>query len=470
MSATVTVPDDLRRRLKEHGQEHVLSWWDRLDDTGRRGLLDQVRGLELAGLRELYARREERFQLPEPERIVPVPVTRLGGDTGPARRRGEEALRRGEVAVLMVAGGQGSRLGFDHPKGMFPVGPVTEKSLFQIHAERVLALGRRYGRPIPFLVMTSDATHDETEAFFRANRWFGLPADDVTFFKQGTMPALDLGTGKLLMESPGRLFLSPNGHGGTLAALRDHGLLDRLRRRGVRQVFYFQVDNPLVKVADPVFLGHHLEAGAEASSKIVPKEGPEDKLGNMVLIDGRCGMIEYIDLPRELGEQRDDQGRLRIWAGSPAIHIFSLDFLDRVAAAYDRLPFHFAKKKVPHIDEGGKPVEPKKENALKFEKFIFDVLPLAERWTVVETTRREEFEPLKNATGPDSPESVRRALGRLAADWLEAAGVRVPRDGRGDPAVALEVSPLFALDRGELAAKLAKLGKPVAIDAPRHFG
>jgi UDP-N-acetylglucosamine/UDP-N-acetylgalactosamine diphosphorylase len=470
MGETVTVPDDLRRRLKDHGQEPVLAWWDRLDDAERRGLLDQVRGLDLEQLARLYSRRDERFPLPGPERIHPVPVTRLGGDTRAARRCGEEALRRGEVAVLVVAGGQGSRLGFDHPKGMFPVGPVSKKSLFQIHVERVLALGRRYGKPIPFLVMTSDATEAETEAFFREQRYFGLPADDVLFFKQGTMPALDLATGKLLMESPGRLFLSPNGHGGTLAALKGQGLLDRLRRRGVRQLFYFQVDNPLVKVADPVFLGHHLEAGAEASSKVVPKEGPADKLGNLVLLDGRCSMIEYSDLPRELGEARDEQGRLRIWAGSPAIHIFALDFLDRVAARDDLLPFHFARKKVPHLDESGRRVEPGKENALKFEKFIFDVLPLAERWTVVETARREEFEPLKNPTGADSPESVRRALSRLAADWLEAAGVRVPRDGQGDPAVPLEVSPLFALDREEFAAKLAKLGKPVAIDGPRYFG
>src|SRR5262249_3791534 len=158
---------------------------------------------------------------------------------------------------------QGSRLGFDHPKGMFPVGPVSQKSLFQIHAERVLALGRRYGEPIPFLVMTSDATDAETQAVVREQRWFGLPADAVVSVEQGTTPGRDLATGKLLMESRGRLFLSPNGHGGTLAALRGQGLLDRLRRRGVRQLFYFQVDNPLVKVADPVFLGHHLEAGAE---------------------------------------------------------------------------------------------------------------------------------------------------------------------------------------------------------------
>jgi UDP-N-acetylglucosamine/UDP-N-acetylgalactosamine diphosphorylase len=294
-----------------------------------------------------------------------------------------------------------------------------------------------------------------------------LQSSDVFFFRQGTMPAVDLETGRLLLEAPGQLFTSPNGHGGTLTALADSGLLHALQERRIRHLFYFQVDNPLVKLADSVFLGHHLLARSQASSKIVAKEGPKDKLGNMVLIDGRCSMIEYSDLPEDLARQTDAEGRLRIWAGSPAIHFFDLEFLTYVTADAERLPFHLARKKVPYVDETGKVVEPSKENALKFEKFVFDVLPLAERWTVVETNRREEFEPLKNATGPDSPATVRRALSRLAADWLEAAGVRVPRDSQGEPAVPLEVSPLFALDDKELAAKV---GKPVAIDGPRYFG
>jgi UDP-N-acetylglucosamine/UDP-N-acetylgalactosamine diphosphorylase len=465
----VTVPDDLRRRLKEHGQEHVVAFWDRLTDAERRGLLDQLRAIDLDQLRRLYARRDEKFVVPAADRIVPAPVARLGEDTAELRRLGEDALRRGEVAVLIVAGGQGSRLGFHHPKGMFRVGPVSDKSLFQIHADKVLALGRRYGRMPPLLVMTSDATHDETVAFFRQHDFFGLPAADVHFFRQGTMPALDLATGRLLLEAPGCLFTSPNGHGGTLTALADSGLLTRLEQQGIRHVFYFQVDNPLVKVADPAFLGYHLRACAEASSKVIRKEGPTDKMGNMVLIDGRCSIIEYSDLPAELGERRNAHGQLWIWAGSPAIHFFSVDFLRRMTADSEHMPFHIARKKVPYVDAAGNRVEPRRENALKFERFIFDVLPQADRWAVVETTRHEEFEPLKNATGPDSPDMVRRALTRQAANWLEAAGVPVPRDAEGESAVPLEVSPLFALDAEEFAAKLERLGKPVAIDRPRYF-
>jgi UDP-N-acetylglucosamine/UDP-N-acetylgalactosamine diphosphorylase len=462
------VPQDLRDALRRHGQEHVLAAWDRLDAGERAELVEQLRRIDLGMLARLYAERERTFPLPLPEKIAPVPVIpRDATENAERRRLGEEALRRGEVAVLVVAGGQGSRLGFDHPKGMFPVGPVSGNSLFQFHAEKVLALGRRYGVLPPFLVMTSPATHDETVAYFREHRFFGLPEDEVRFFCQGTMPALDLAKGRLLMEAPGRLFLSPDGHGGTLTALARSGLLEQMRSRGVRHVYYFQVDNPLVGVADPVFLGHHVTLRSEASSKVIPKEGPTDRLGNLVQVDGRCTIIEYSDLPDELARQTGPDGRLRLWAGSPAIHVFDADFLARVTAGATGLPFHVARKKVPHVGPDGREVRPEKENALKFERFVFDVLPLAQRWAVVETTRREEFLPLKNATGADSPAEVKRAISNLAADWLAAAGVTVPRDAAGNSAVPMEISPLFALDAEELSAKADPGWR---IDGPRCFG
>ncbi len=462
----LSVPDDLRQRLRQYGQEHVLAFWDTLGDPERRELLDQLRGLNLEQFRGLYAARDKTYALPSADRIAPVPIARLGDDRQ-TRDLGEEALRRGEVAALIVAGGQGSRLGFEHPKGMFAISPIKEKTLFQIHAEKVLALSRRYGKPLPLLIMTSPATHDETVAFFKEHRFFGLPEGEVFFFQQGTMPALDMATGRLLLEARGRLFASPNGHGGTLKALADTGLLERLAARGVRHVFYFQVDNPVVKVADPAFLGFHIAERADVSNKVVPKEGPTDKLGNLVLIDGRCGMIEYSDLPEHLARQTDEQGELRFRAGNPAIHIFSVDFLKRVTGDAEAMPFHVARKKVPCLDEHGNPLEPTKENALKFEMFIFDALPRADRWTVVETSHREEFQPLKNATGPDSPQTVRQAMSNLAADWLERAGATVPRQANGDSAVALEVSPLFALDAEELAAKV---GKGTRIEKATYLG
>jgi len=463
-----TVHDDLMRRLRAAGQEHVLRRWDGLNDDERRELLSQVQGLDLDQLRRLYADRDRAYTPPSWDAIRPVPVVPADSPDNPRYRRlGEESLRRGEVAVLVVAGGQGTRLGFDRPKGMFPLGPVTNKSLFQIHAEKVLATRRRYGAAVPFLVMTSQATDAPTREFFAQNQYFGLPKEEVHFFTQGTMPALDLATGKLLMEAPGRLFLSPDGHGGTLTALASGGLLARLRDRGVRHIFYFQVDNPLVKVADPTFLGCHIDQRSEASSRVIPKLGPTDKLGNFVQIDGRCSMIEYSDLPLEMARQTDEGGRLRLWAGSPAIHYFEVDFLTRVTAGTGQIPFHVARKKAPYLDDEGRQVHPEKENALKFERFIFDVLPLADRWAVVETSRKEEFAPLKNATGADSPEAVKQAISDLAADWLDSAGVKVPKRPDGGAAVALEVGPLFALNVEEFAAKV---DRDTRIDGPRYFG
>jgi UDP-N-acetylglucosamine/UDP-N-acetylgalactosamine diphosphorylase len=460
----VVVPEDLRDRLSQYGQGHVLARWDRLSESEKAALLEQVCSLDLAQLQRLYDARTESYVVPERARIAPVPVARLDPQDVATRLCGEASLRAGEIAVLIVAGGQGSRLGFEAPKGFFPIGPVSQRSLFQVHVEKVLALGRRYGKLLPLLIMTSPATYDATEAYFKENRNFGVSADQLHLFCQGTMPALDLKTGQLLMEGPGRLFTSPNGHGGTLTALADSGLLDRLCTEGIKHVFYLQVDNPLVKIADPLFLGHHLLADAEASSKIVPKEGPADKLGNFVLIDGRCSMIEYSDLPEDMARETDENGRLRFWAGSPAIHIFSTQFLARVTQGRLRIPFHVARKKVPHLNENGELVKPQSENALKFEMFIFDVLPLAQRWTVVETSRSEEFVPLKNATGPDSPATVRQALTDQAASWLEHAGIRIPRTPDGHGAFPLEITALLALDADELAAKL--MGKKLEIRGP----
>ncbi len=226
---SMTVSQELRQQLHHYRQDHVLAWWDRLDDAERRGLIKQLESIDLERLAQLYGEREHTYRVPDSSRIKPLDIVPAdAADNGVMRTAGEDTLRRGEVAALIVAGGQGSRLGFDHPKGMYEIGPISRKSLFQIHAEKVLALGRRYGKQPPLLVMTSPATDAETRRFFAEKAYFGLPGEEVFFFCQGTMPALDLATGKLLLEAPGRLFLSPDGHGGTLTALAKSGLLEQL--------------------------------------------------------------------------------------------------------------------------------------------------------------------------------------------------------------------------------------------------
>lgn len=441
-------PDDLLDRLRHHGQDHVLTGWDRLSAAGRAGFAARLAAVDLDELAALFATSQRPSVAASLADLAPIPVE--DGDTLPAaaREAGEAALRRGEVAALVVAGGQGSRLGFDKPKGLFPVGPLSGASLFAFHAGQVLALSRRYGKPVPLLVMTSHATHADTVAFFAHHRDFGLAPGQVRFFQQGTMPAVDLQTGKLLLDAPGRLALSPNGHGGTLTALADSGLLAELKAAGVKHVFYFQVDNPLVRIAEPGFLGRHIQTGSEASTKVVFKEKPGEKVGVLALVDGRCGIVEYSDLPAELAEWRAADGALAFNAGNTAVHLFAVPFLERVTGGAGRLGFHLARKKVPYYDPAtGQTVTSAVENALKFELFVFDALPLADRWLVVSCRREDEFAPLKNATGPDSAESVRAAILDRSRRWL----------GLPPGAPPFELHAPWALDPAEARAKAVGL-------------
>jgi UDP-N-acetylglucosamine/UDP-N-acetylgalactosamine diphosphorylase len=299
--------------------------------------------------------------------------------------------------------------------------------------------------------MTSPATDAPTRLYFKRKNYFRLPPQDVWFFCQGTMPAVDFESGRLLLEAPGKLCLSPNGHGGTLTGLHASGMLDRLEQLGVNTIYYFQVDNPLVNLGDQVFIGRHLLEKAEVSSKVLPKTGPMEKVGNFLLVDGRCSMIEYSDLPEAWANEKDEQGSLTFWAGNPAIHLFDVAFLRRMTQEADRLPWHLAHKKVAHLDTSGQLVSPAKENALKFERFIFDVLPHAERWTVLPTEREDEFAPVKNKDGVDSPAAARALMCAQTRRWLKNAGVEVPEG------VKVEVSPLYAMDALEMEADADRL-------------
>ncbi|WZO99585.1 UTP--glucose-1-phosphate uridylyltransferase [Isosphaeraceae bacterium EP7] len=471
------VDPTLAARLAKNGQSHLLRWWDELDGPARDSLTAELEAIDFDRLTTLV----DELVLHEPEtspasdRIEPIQVSRLPRTDGErvSRRHiaevGSTALANGEVAVVVVAGGSGTRLGFEGPKGTYPIGPVSQASLFQIHAEKVAALSRRYGRVVPLYVMTSPENNAATVAFFAERKDFGL--QHVRFFVQGQMPAVDRATGKVLLAEKGHLALSPDGHGGTLAALAAQGAggspscLDEMRTMGVRTLFYFQVDNPLVKIADPAFVGLHRSANAEMSFKVVEKQAPDEKLGVVVSVDGKPQVIEYSDLPDELAERRDPDGGLQLWAGSIAVHILERSFVERLVNGL-HLPYHRAIKKVGFIDDAGNQVKPDLPNAVKFETFIFDALPLAARFAIVETDRAVEFEPLKNATGTESPTTVRQRMSDLFAAWLEAAGAHVSRRPDGSAAFPIEISPNFALDSAELKAKLAH---GLIVDAPLYL-
>ncbi len=421
--------DELKEHFSAFGQEHVFRFWDQLSTLERDSLVGQAEHIDLELLRETFRKTREETAA-QTLAISPPSVIRLcerGGEAtrwAEAKLRGEELLRAGKVAPFVVAGGQGTRLGFPGPKGAFPVGPLTQRSIFEIQAEKIRGLARRTGAKFPWYVMTSDATDADTRHFFATMDFFGLSEDEVFFLKQATSPAVDF-QGRLILESRSRIFESPNGHGGSLTALNDSGALDHMERRGIETLFYYQVDNPLVRICDPAFIGFHAEAASEASSKVVAKCDAAEKMGVVALVNDRLGIVEYTELDEEQSRAVDESGELLFWAGNMAVHLFERDFIRRMAAqANQALPLHPSAKKIPFVDEAGEPVAPEEPNGYKLERFVFDALPFAQNGCVVEASRTQEFSPIKNAEGADSPATARVDLIAEYHRWLGAAGVQ----------------------------------------------
>jgi UDP-N-acetylglucosamine/UDP-N-acetylgalactosamine diphosphorylase len=443
---------DAQAVLARHNQAHLLRFWDRLDGAARGALLAQIEMLDFDGIARMQALLAGQGGVvtadePRPAAVVEFDVAARAR----AAARGQAELLAGRVGVLLVAGGQGTRLGFDGPKGAYPIGPVSQAVLFHFHARKVLALSRRHGVSVPLYIMTSDANAAATRACFEQHDFFGLPQSDVFFFQQGMWPALDP-QGRVILDAPGHIFMSPDGHGGTLSALAASGGLADMERRGLATVFYFQVDNPMVEVADPAFLGVHLEQQADVSIKVCAKRDPQEGLGVVVERGGRCEMVEYTELTVAQKQQRTSAGELYFKYGSVAIHVFSLPFLKQ--ESLKPLPLHVAHKKIPVCGEDGRVITPAAPNGYKFEKFIFDVLPDARRVVNLAFDRREEFSPVKNAAGADSPDTCRRDLGAKWSRWLAAVGVAVPVDENGQPLVPIEIDPCLALDPADLKARL----------------
>jgi len=454
---------EIRGRLGAVGQEHLLTFFDALDDRGRTELLERIGAIDIERLPDLV----ERFVLSKPSlapptNLTPAPYLALDPatpgrewDHSQALLDGESLLGAGRIAAFTVAGGQGTRLGFDGPKGMHPAGAVTGKPLFRCLAEWIIAAQDRFGGVIPWCVMTSPINHAETVAFFRDQKYFGLDPADVMLFEQGVMPTLDKDTGRVLLAHRDAPAVNPDGHGGSLRALWTSGAIEHLRARGVEHLSYVQVDNPLARMIDPCFIGLHANhpgSSGEMSSKMLEKTDPAEKVGLLCAIDGRVSMVEYSDLPEQLARERDGD-RLRFNAGNPAIHMLGIEFIARLNQSDEgfALPYHRAEKKTPFIDvASGELINPTEPNSVKLETFIFDALALCERSLILETDRVDEFAPIKNASGSDSLESCARIQTLRAARWLEAAGVSVPKKPDGQPDCTLEISPITAMTQTEL--------------------
>ncbi len=443
--------DHLRASLEDAGQGHLLPAMDRLSGPDRAQLMGQLAAIDLELVRHLATLIGAPSFDPSTAKFEPAEVFPLDRNqdqqtlAAEAAQIGAQRLADGRVAFLLVAGGQASRLGYDGPKGAFPIGPVTSRLLFEYHARRILASAKRHGFQPHFCVMTSPGNDAATRSCFTEHQHFGLSPDNVTFFSQDMLPALDT-EGRILLAGPAQVFLAPNGHGGVLDALRRSGSLSKLRQAGFETISYFQVDNPLAPPADPLFLGLHAKSSSEMSTKVVSKRDAGEKVGVIGRVDGAIGCIEYSDLPPSLREAQDSGGRLMYRAGNIAIHAIELEFVDRLTEGGLQLPWHVARKKMKAIGSDGSEAM---VDGVKFETFVFDALGRATSSVTLEVDRAREFSPVKNKAGDDSPETTRRDLASLSARMLIDAGFDVPPDGpEGYPKV--EVDPLLAETEEEL--------------------
>ena len=408
-------PDEaLVDRFHAAGQGHVFRFLPTLDPLRRARLLRSARSVDLRRLARLASGDALATPLASFEPLDgPVFVRREDLSRDPARQAraeevGRDLLKRGKVACVTVAGGQGTRLGFPGPKGCFPIGP-GDRTLFDLHAAAIAAAAREAGRPIPWVIIVSPSTEEGTRLHLRLRGLPGIEAASVRLACQGTLPALDDG-GRLMLDAPDRIATAPDGHGGALRALRESGTLGWLVNLGIEELSYFQVDNPLAPPADPLFLGLHRLDDGRMSTKVFPKADPAERVGVVVRAQGRPAVVEYTEIPPDAAALRDAAGRLVHGAANMAAHAIALPFA--AAVAWKGLPVHRVRKRVPFVDADGRRVEPDAPNAWKFETFLFDALPLADKGVVLEVDRDAEFAPVKNAEGADSPETARALLRR----------------------------------------------------------
>ncbi|KAF9479438.1 UDP-N-acetylglucosamine diphosphorylase [Pholiota conissans] len=459
--------DTLQKRYEAAGQSHLFKFWNELSPAEQDELKTQLEALNIERVNRIYAKAvaseaEAIHPSAQAVAIEPIPKGASESVTDAAkaaawRQTGLAAIARGEVGVLLMAGGQGTRLGSSAPKGCYDIGLPSHKSLFQYQAERIARLQTvaetENAKPagsvvIPWYVMTSGPTRRDTEDFFKQNSYFGLNPKNVILFEQGTLPCLTM-EGKVLLETRSRVAVAPDGNGGLYAATRSpltpgkpDTVLSDLAKRGILYVHAYCVDNCLVRVADPVFLGYSIEKQADCAAKVVPKSHPAESVGVVALRGNKYSVVEYSEISKERAEARDaETNELKFRAGNIANHFYTTTYLNRVESFEEELAFHIARKKIAHVDlETGAGVKPSKPNGMKLEMFVFDVFPYTERFAVLEVERNEEFSPLKNApgTGSDDPETSRRDLLAQHKRFLEAAGAKV------NEGVEIEISPLVS--------------------------
>ncbi|XP_050424899.1 UDP-N-acetylhexosamine pyrophosphorylase [Adelges cooleyi] len=450
--------------LKTYDQQHIIQFWDKLDDNEREQLLEDIQNVNIPEVVDMFKKtikdiNADKQKLDDKMKSIP---SELYGSVSRSptellnsyKEIGLQNISKGKVGVLLMAGGQGTRLGVSYPKGMYDIGLPSHKSLYRIQGERIRRLinlaQQKYGscKGLPWFIMTSEHTMEPTREYFAKYNHFGLNEKDIIFFEQYMLPAFTF-DGKIIMESTHKISKSPDGNGGIYKALRDRNILNEIKKRDVMYLHAHSVDNILVKVADPTFIGYCISKSADCGAKVVKKAYPSEPLGVICEVDGKFQVVEYSEITESTSEKQNSDGSLTYSAGNICNHFFTTNFLNDVINKYsNKLKLHVAKKKILCVDSEGNDCKPEKPNGIKIEKFIFDVFEFSNRLAVWEVNRDEEFSALKNGDTPggkDNPSTSRLDVFKLHRKFIEKAGGKFIRDN-----IECEISPLLSYEGEDL--------------------
>lgn len=404
MDAKLSIAKEL---LAKHEQEHLLQCYDKLSEEQKNKLLDEILTLDFNQVQNLYesTKTKPNFANVKLEAISHTDKSKLSNDELEKYTKiGEEVIKSKKLAVVTMAGGQGTRLGHNGPKGTFDLGLNSHKSIFELLCEHLKDAKEKYNVDIPWYLMTSDENNDSTVEFFEQHNYFGYPKSAVKFFKQGKLPMLDI-NGKILLDENGMIKQAADGHGGIFESMRKNGILFDMQNKGIEWIFIGGVDNVLVKMVDPVLTGLMVFEKTLSGGKSVIKACPEERVGVFCKKDGRPSVIEYTEISKELSEALDNKGELLYGESHILCNQFNISLLEEISK--NSLPYHVAFKKATYLDTCGNLIKPTEPNAYKFESFIFDAFGIADNMSILRVKREEEFAPVKNACGVDSPETAR---------------------------------------------------------------
>ena len=398
--------EQAKEKLEQLGQTHLLRWYDELSDTEQEALLAQIDELDPA-LLDIFRNRGSEAERGKIEPLGALTIDDINENRERFEAAGLEAIREGKIGAVLLAGGMGTRLGFDKPKGMYNLGETHPLYIFECLIRNLLEVVDRAGTYVPLFIMTSEKNDEDTREFLEENKFFGYNPEYVHFFMQAMAPAVDP-DGKILLEEKGRIATSPNGNGGWFKSMMRAGLLGLLQREGIEWLNVFAVDNVLQRIADPCFVGATLLSGSDAGSKVIAKADPEERVGVLCLEDGAPSIVEYYEMTGEMITSREPDGRLSYNYGVILNYLFQTSQL--IEMVNNRMSVHIVNKKVPYIDENGTLIKPETPNAYKFEELVLDMIHMQKTCLSYEVVRSYEFAPIKNATGVDSVESAKELL------------------------------------------------------------